>query len=81
MSQEHEGLREDQLNEELGLAGPPHVYTGERCIHCGANLYDVILFGSESCIEYPGRISVWTFEEGRNDMEAQEEQEELRNSL
>lgn len=25
--------------------GPVHVFDGERCIHCGVNVYDSMLYG------------------------------------
>ena len=56
----------------------PHVFSGERCIHCGVNLYDDMLYGDGLCIDYPGRRSVWTFEAGRNDMADFEDMRERR---
>lgn len=70
------------MSDEMPL-GPVHVFDGERCIHCGVNVYDSYIYGPDDCIDYPERKRVWTFEEGRNDMEvaALEREAEFRRKL
>lgn len=38
---------------------PPHMFIGERCVHCNINIYD---WDDESpCVDYPGRKTAWSF--------------------
>lgn len=48
-----------------------HVYDGERCIHCGINIYDQWIYGPEDesdCVDRePMTYTTETGDEPRND--------------
>lgn len=49
---EAEGDLSGAAGDEPGFFFEDHVYDGERCIRCGVNCYDAILYGPELC---PGK--------------------------